>query len=145
MKTSILAVLAALFAAVDARPLQYTFSTLLDHVTGGANSTKFNMRYIVDDQYFKNTTSGKLRPIFFYCGNEGSVWDFYENSGFMTTTLAEQFGALVVFGEHRYFGESFPFPKDIAFKEGYNSYLTVENTMMDYVELIKMIKTKYGA
>lgn len=103
------------------------------------------MRYIVDDQYFKNTTSGNLRPIFFYCGNEGDIWDFYDNSGFMTTTLAKQFGALVVFGEHRYFGESFPFPKDIAFKEGYNSYLTVENTMMDYVELIKMIKAKYAA
>jgi len=63
----------------------------------------------------------------------------------MTTTLAEKYGALVVFGEHRYFGESFPFDRSIAFNEGYNSYLTVEQTMMDYVELIKMIKINYKA
>jgi lysosomal Pro-X carboxypeptidase len=63
----------------------------------------------------------------------------------VTTTLAAEMGALVVFGEHRYFGSSFPFEKEDAFKEGNNSYLTVENTMMDYVELIKYIKVKYDA
>jgi pimeloyl-ACP methyl ester carboxylesterase len=63
----------------------------------------------------------------------------------MTTTLAKEMGALVVFGEHRYFGSSFPFEREDAFKKGNNSYLTVENTMMDYVELIKYIKVKYDA
>jgi len=114
-------------------------------VTAGAASTTFKMRYIVDDQYFRNESSGLLRPILFYAGNEGDIWDFYENSGFMTTTLAEQWGGLVVFGEHRYFGQSYPFDKADAFKEGNNTYLTVENTMMDYVELIKAIKVKYNA
>jgi lysosomal Pro-X carboxypeptidase len=52
---------------------------------------------------------------------------------------------LVVFGEHRYFGESFPDPKNVALTAGYNTYLTVENTMMDYVELIGFIKQKYNA
>jgi len=105
------------------------------------------MRYLVDDQYWKASANNDtaLRPILFYAGNEGSVWDFYENSGFMTKTLAEKWGALVVFGEHRYFGESFPYDRDIAFKSPYNSYLNVEQTMMDYVELIKMIKEKYNA
>jgi pimeloyl-ACP methyl ester carboxylesterase len=103
------------------------------------------MKYLVDTQYFKNASSGLPRPIFFYAGNEGAIETFYANSGFMTTTLAKEYGALVVFGEHRYFGSSFPFAKTEAFKEGNNSYLTVENTMMDYVELIKFIKTKYGA
>ena len=103
------------------------------------------MRYLVDDQYFRNASSGKLRPILFYAGNEGDVWGFYKNSGFMTTTLAEQLGGLVVFGEHRYFGQSYPFDKKDAFNPGNNTYLTVENVMMDYVELIKMIRTKYNA
>ena len=61
----------------------------------------------------------------------------------MTDTLASKYGALVVFGEHRYFGQSFPFDRTIAFQPGNNNYLTVENTMMDYVELIKAIKIKY--
>lgn len=74
---------------------------------------------------------------FFYTGNEGDIWGFYDNSGFVTTTLAQELGALVVFAEHRYFGKSFPFDKAYAFNAGNNTYLTVENTLMDYVELIK--------
>ena len=53
-------------------------------------------------------------------------------------------GALVVFAEHRYFGISFPFDRSVALTKGYNQYLTVENTMMDYVELIKFIKEDYN-
>lgn len=83
----------------------------------------------------------------FYAGNEGDIEGFYDNTGFVTTTLAEKYGALVVYGEHRYFGHSFPsqFSKEDAFKEGNNAYLTVENTMMDYVELIKQVRKDYNA
>jgi len=52
---------------------------------------------------------------------------------------------LVVFGEHRYFGESWPFPKKIAFNTTANRFLTVEQAMMDYVELIKHIRYTYNA
>lgn len=101
---------------------------------------------MVDDKYYRNASNvNKSRPIFFYAGNEGDIYSFYNNSGFMTETLAEQYGALVVFGEHRYFGKSFPFPKDKAFKAPFNSYLTVENTLEDYNQLIKFVKQKWGA
>ena len=63
----------------------------------------------------------------------------------MTTYLAEKWGALVVFGEHRYFGQSWPVKEKTAFEKGNNVYLTVDNTMMDFVDLVKFIKTKYGA
>lgn len=105
------------------------------------------MQYIVDEQYFNDHSSGDLkqRPIFFYAGNEGSIWDFYKNSGFMTTTLAEKYGALVVFAEHRYFGLSWPYTQDVAFTTPYNTFLTVEQTLADYVDLLNYLKTKYNA
>jgi len=62
----------------------------------------------------------------------------------MTTTLAKEYGALVLFGEHRYFGMSFPFAKDVAFKEGNNKYLTIENTLADYNDLLTFIRAKYN-
>ena len=67
-----------------------------------------------------------MGPILFYAGNEGDIWGFYDNSGFVTDTLAKHFHGLVVFCEHRYFGESFPFNPEIAFAKGNNKYLTVE-------------------
>lgn len=86
-------------------------------------------------------------PILFYTGNEGTIWSFFNNTGYYTETVAEQFNALVVFGEHRYFGESFPttFEKKDAFKPENVKYLTVEQAMMDYVELLKHVKYTYAA
>ena len=145
MKTAIQA-LATLFAiGVAADPLQRTFTTKLDHFNASRADT-FTMRYIVDDQYWNTHAADKKPgPILFYAGNEGSVWDFYKNSGFMTKTLAQEFGGLVVAGEHRFFGESFPFDKSTAFTYPNNTFLTIENTMMDYVKLIKQIKNDYNA
>lgn len=80
------------------------------------------MRYIVNAQYWEP----KKGPILFYAGNEGDVWGFYNNSGFMTETLAKEFKGLVVFSEHRYFGKSWPFPEDQAFTYPNNTYLTLQ-------------------
>ncbi len=63
------------------------------------------MRYLVDRTYFDEAEG----PILFYAGNEGDIFTFFDNTGFMTKTMAAHFGALVVFGEHRFFGESMPF------------------------------------
>ena len=46
--------------------------------------------------------------------------------------------ALVVFAEHRYYGESLPFA-DLTNPDNLK-YLTVEQAMMDFVEIIKAIK-----
>jgi len=54
-------------------------------------------------------------------------------------------GALIVYAEHRYFGDSMPFSKDQAYKSPYNSFLTVDNTLSDYVELVNQIKKDYQA
>lgn len=62
------------------------------------------MKYLEDATNYK---SGG--PIFFYCGDEGDIELFYNNTGFITGTLAQEFNAVVIFAEHRYFGESLPF------------------------------------
>ena len=63
------------------------------------------MRYIIDWSFY-NASHG---PILFYAGNEGGIWNFYNNTGFMAETLAREFGALVVFAEHRFYGTSLPY------------------------------------
>ena len=61
------------------------FSFLTDDNLGFKNS--YEMKYLVNDTFWAG--KGKNGPIFFYCGNEGDIEMFYENSGFMTHTLAE--------------------------------------------------------
>uniref|UniRef100_A0A7S3FTN2 Lysosomal Pro-X carboxypeptidase n=1 Tax=Strombidium rassoulzadegani TaxID=1082188 RepID=A0A7S3FTN2_9SPIT len=127
-------------------PLDYYFETKLDHVAASQDNRTFMMRYVVEDKFYNDPVNvNKSRPILFYAGNEGDIYSFYNNSGFMTKTLAEQFGALIVFAEHRYFGQSFPFDRSVAFTAPYNTYLTVENTLEDYIQLLKTVKMTWGA
>ena len=124
----------------DLNPQEFEYASVIDHFTNhGAGSDTYQMRYLVDDTYFDKENG----PIIFYAGNEGDVWTFFDNSGFMTTTLAEKFGALVVFGEHRYFGTSMPFG-DESFNKDNLAYLTVEQAMMDYVEFMTDYKKTNG-
>ncbi len=113
----------------------------IDHFSY-ANSKTFQLRYLIKDKFFNyDENSEEINfPIFFYCGNEGSIEDFWNNSGYITETLAKKFNALVVFGEHRFFGKSYPFgdmqDKDIQ----KNQYLTSQQALSDYVELIIYLK-----
>ena len=119
---------------------EYMFETDVDHFDSKGKSDKFKMRYLVQDDYWDPETG----PILFYAGNEGNVYSFYDNSGFMTETIAKETKGLVVFAEHRYFGVSYPFEPEVAFTPENNVYLTVEQVMVDYVDLVGYIRQEYN-
>jgi len=96
------------------------------------------MRLLIDETHYVESSA----PILFYAGNEGDVTNFYDNSGFMTTTLAKKWGALVVFAEHRYYGTSMPFDnKTKAFEKENLKYLNVQQVLEDFVAVIQDVKT----
>lgn len=67
-------------------PLPYTHTVRLNHFNeseGGVDNS-FLIRYIMDEQFNKERNG----PILFYAGNEGNIQNFYDNSGFLTHTLA---------------------------------------------------------
>jgi lysosomal Pro-X carboxypeptidase len=118
---------------------EYFFQVEINHfTTNNTDQPKYAMRYLIDESYVKQGDQNP--PILFYCGNEGDVWTFYENSGFMTKTLPTAFNAVVLLGEHRYYGKSLPFG-DNSFSADNVKYLTVDQTLMDYVKLIEKIKS----
>tara|TARA_B110000305_G_C18985868_1_gene423805 strand:+ start:70 stop:465 length:396 start_codon:yes stop_codon:yes gene_type:complete len=130
MKNSLL-LISIFILGVACYPKEQFLMVPHDQQSFETDTTTFKLRYIQDDQYWKGDG-----PILFCTGSQGNVWKYYRNSGFMTETVAKNLSALVVFAEHRYFGESHPFEKDIMLDEGYNTYLTVENVLADYVQVV---------
>ncbi|XP_029296718.1 dipeptidyl peptidase 2 isoform X2 [Cottoperca gobio] len=98
------------------------FSQTLDHFNfNSMGNGTFNQRYLITD---KNWEKG-YGPIFFYTGNEGDIWEFASNSGFITE-LAAQHRALVIFAEHI-------------------GLLTVEQVLADYAVMITELKQQLAA
>ncbi|XP_043481876.1 lysosomal Pro-X carboxypeptidase [Leptopilina heterotoma] len=114
------------------------FESRVDHFSFAENAT-YKMRYLVNDTWQK----GNDAPIFFYTGNEGFIEVFAENTGFMWD-IAPKFGALLIFAEHRYYGESLPFGNKSFSDAKYLGYLTSEQALADYVDLIGFLKSQPG-
>ncbi|XP_046669283.1 lysosomal Pro-X carboxypeptidase-like isoform X1 [Homalodisca vitripennis] len=118
---------------------QYVFKTeyfdaKLDHFTFLSNTT-FKLRYLVNDSYWSPDTNA---PIFFYTGNEDDITVFAQNTGFMWE-IAPEFNALIVFAEHRFYGESLPFGNK-SYDQGNIGYLSSSQALMDFVDLISELK-----
>ncbi|XP_066291726.1 lysosomal Pro-X carboxypeptidase-like [Branchiostoma lanceolatum] len=99
-----------------------------------ANSDTFQLRYLVNDTYYKDGD-----PIFFYTGNEGDIEDFVKNTGLLIE-MAPRFGALVIFAEHRYYGQSLPYGKESFKDPAHLGYLTSTQALADFAVLITHLK-----
>jgi lysosomal Pro-X carboxypeptidase len=107
------------------------FTQPLDHFNT-TNSKTLQKRYFWNATYFKPNG-----PILYYTGNEADVTLYVNATGLMWEN-AEELGALLVFGEHRYYGETLPF--DPPFAPAQLKWLSVEQSLADHVRLVKHIK-----
>lgn len=78
---------------------------------GGVDT--FPLRYFLCKQHWRQDANGHAGPIFFYLGNEADVTLYLNATGLMWES-AEQFGALLLFAEHRYYGLSKPYPGKVG-------------------------------
>ncbi|KAF8034270.1 hypothetical protein BT93_C0538 [Corymbia citriodora subsp. variegata] len=119
------------------------FEQRLDHFSFAELPT-FNQRYLISSEHWAGPD--RLGPIFLYCGNEGDIEWFAANTGFVWE-IAPSFGAMVVFPEHRYYGESLPFgSREEAYKNAATlSYLTAEQALADFSVLITNLKRNLSA
>uniref|UniRef100_A0A6Q2WZW4 Lysosomal Pro-X carboxypeptidase n=1 Tax=Esox lucius TaxID=8010 RepID=A0A6Q2WZW4_ESOLU len=106
----------------------------IDHF-GFLEDGTFKQRYLVNDEHWHQ----KGGPILFYTGNEGDITWFCNNTGFMWD-IAEELKAMLVFAEHRYYGESLPFGKDSYSDTKHLNYLSSEQALADFAVLIKELK-----
>jgi hypothetical protein len=103
---------------------------------GHLNDTTFLQQYEIITDYFK--PGG---PIFFWQGDEGSIQCVEELQMY---EWAEEFGALLLTIEHRYFGISMPFGLKWEDNEQWPTHvlkpLTLSNVQLDSVRLIEHVK-----
>ncbi|KAG7368496.1 serine carboxypeptidase S28 [Nitzschia inconspicua] len=122
------------------------YNNTVDHLNPfSEDPPRFSHRYLINDKFF-----GKISlddnidmqsdncpgPILLYAGNEGDITEFWNANGFMQY-LAVKYGGLLLFPEERYYGKSFP-STDMR-------YLTTQQVLEDYIELLDHVKTEYQA
>lgn len=112
-----------------------TFEQKLDHFNY-KDQRQFAQRYFV-----YNASYRPGGPLFFYTGNEGPLESFYYNTG-LPFDWAPSFNALIVFGEHRYYGKTLPFGNASFTKENLG-YLSISQTLADYAMLVRRLQATY--
>ncbi|KAI8562970.1 hypothetical protein RHMOL_Rhmol03G0077100 [Rhododendron molle] len=122
------------------------FTQTLDHFNYHPESYEtFQQRYLINDTSWGGAE--KNAPIFVYTGNEGNIEWFAQNTGFVYEN-APRFEALIVFIEHRFYGESIPFggDKKVAYKNSSTlGYLSSTQALADYATLIIDLKKNLSA
>ncbi|CAL5041696.1 unnamed protein product [Urochloa decumbens] len=124
------------------------FPQELDHFTFTPNASMvFYQKYLVNDTFWRRPTGAggaAAGPLFVYTGNEGDIEWFATNTGFMFD-IAPKFGALLVFIEHRFYGESIPFGNNSDNSAETMGYLTSTQALADFAILITSLKRNLSA
>uniref|UniRef100_A0A7N0UJG6 Lysosomal Pro-X carboxypeptidase n=1 Tax=Kalanchoe fedtschenkoi TaxID=63787 RepID=A0A7N0UJG6_KALFE len=118
----------------------YYYKQTLDHFNYRPDSyATFKQKYMINNKYW----GGKYEnaPIFVYLGDEAPLGNSYRYVGFMSEN-AERFRALLVYIEHRYYGESIPFrSREEAFSNASTlGYFSSAQAIADYAAILIHIK-----
>jgi lysosomal Pro-X carboxypeptidase len=112
---------------------EYFDNMPIDHFSY-ADVRTFKLRYLISTEHYRPNG-----PIFFYTGNEGGIEGFALNTGFMWD-IAPEYGAAVVFAEHRFYGKTQPFGNQ-SYKTVKNlGYLSSEQALADFAQLLAYLK-----
>ncbi|CAH1161425.1 unnamed protein product [Phyllotreta striolata] len=93
----------------------------------------FKLRYLVNAKNFERTG-----PIFVYVGGKGDISVYAQNSGFIFD-ISKTFNAMIVFIEHRYYGQSLPFTNE-SFSLDNLKYLTTREVLADVMLVVNLLK-----
>ncbi|KYR02101.1 peptidase S28 family protein [Tieghemostelium lacteum] len=123
------------------------YTQTLDHFNFQNSQKTYQQRYVLNDQYWDRPLSNSTQcngPILVYTGGEGDILWFYQNTQFVTETLAQEMNGLVLFIEHRYYGKSMPFGAYSGETDNLQ-YLSVEQALADLAQLILYLQTQLNA
>ncbi|KAA8550287.1 hypothetical protein F0562_001971 [Nyssa sinensis] len=123
----------------------YFYTQTLDHFNYKPESyTTFQQRYIMNSKYWggANTSS----PIFVYTGQESDITQVVSFAGFVVE-LASRFNGLLIYIEHRYYGDSMPFgSENEAFQNATTlGFFSSTQALADYAQLIIDLKRNLSA
>uniref|UniRef100_A0A7N0UNQ7 Lysosomal Pro-X carboxypeptidase n=1 Tax=Kalanchoe fedtschenkoi TaxID=63787 RepID=A0A7N0UNQ7_KALFE len=119
------------------------YDQTLDHFNYRPGSyATFKQKYVILSKYWGGRNLSA--PIFVYLGAETSL-SYYDN-GFMEDN-AEQFNALLVYIEHRYYGDSIPFgSREEAYRNSSTlGYFNSAQAIADYADILIHVKRKLHA
>ncbi|XP_042955129.1 lysosomal Pro-X carboxypeptidase-like isoform X3 [Carya illinoinensis] len=124
----------------------FYYNQTLDHFNYMPESySTFQQKYVINSKYWDG--ANRSAPILAYLGAEAPLDGDLRIIGFLTDNAAE-FKALLVYIEHRYYGESIPLGSSRKVALGNAStlgYFNSAQAIADYAEIIIYLKEKLKA
>ncbi|KAJ4978281.1 hypothetical protein NE237_009061 [Protea cynaroides] len=123
----------------------FFYTQTLDHFNYRPESyTTFQQRYVINCKYWGGANSSA--PIFVYLGEESNLDFDLGGVGFFNDNAA-RFKALIVYIEHRYYGQSVPYgSRKEAFQNASTlGYFSSSQALADYAEVIIDLKKNLSA
>lgn len=115
-----------------------------DHSATPSTRATFQEQVLLYETFWR-TSSRPVdeRPIIVTMGGEGPVRGGYDHNG-MLFEWGATLGALLVFPEHRYFGQSMPFGNQ-SHTLANVQFLSVDQALQDYVHVIAQIRRNFSS